>query len=212
MTSSGGPEPVVFVVDDDEAVRSSIAMLLESVSLKTETFASAREFLQAWAGDRPGCVVLDLRMPGLSGLELQERLAALGSRLPIIFVTGHGDVPDAVAAMRAGAVDFLRKPFRDQDLLDRIQKALELDAQRRSEAVDVERIRGRLARLTQREREVLDRVVEGLPNKTIAQELGVSERTVEIHRSRAMSKMEAGSLAELVKLVLRAGPPPATPG
>ena len=205
---SGGPEPVVFVVDDDEAVRASIAMLLESVSLKTETFASAREFLQAWAGDRPGCVVLDLRMPGLSGLELQERLLALGSRLPIIFVSGHGDVPDAVAAMRAGAVDFLRKPFRDQDLLDRIQKALELDAQRRSEAVDVERIRGRLARLTQREREVLDRVVEGLPNKTIAQKLGVSERTVEIHRSRAMAKMEAGSLAELVKLVLRAGPRP----
>jgi FixJ family two-component response regulator len=180
-------------------------MLLESVSLTVETFASAGEFLSRFE-DRPGCLVLDLRMPGMSGLELQQRLAALGSPLPIIFLTGHGDVPDAVAAMRAGAVDFLRKPFRDQDLLDRIQRALDLDAQRRAEAVGVAAIRARLERLTRREREVLDRVVEGQPNKSIAQDLDVSERTVEIHRARAMTKMEARSLPELVKLVLKAAP------
>lgn len=205
MTKKAALPPVVFVVDDDEAVRAAIAMLLESVSLRVERFASAREFLDAWKGeDAPGCLVLDLRMPGLSGLELQERLAELGSRLPIIFVTGHGDVPHAVAAMQAGAVDFLEKPFRDQDLLDRVQRALDLDARRRADARDVEGIRVRLARLTPREREVLDKVVEGLPNKAIAQDLDVTERTVEIHRSRAMAKMEAASLAGLVKLVLRA--------
>jgi FixJ family two-component response regulator len=198
-----GPAAVVFVVDDDEAVRASVAMLLESVALKVETFASARAFLDAWTADRPGCLVLDLRMPGLSGLELQEQLAARGSRLPIVFLTGHGDVPDAVAAMRRGAVDFLRKPFRDQDLLDRIQQALELDRARRADAEERGRIRARLERLTPREREVLERVVAGAPNKVIAGELGLSERTVEIHRSRVMAKMEATSLAELVRLVLR---------
>ncbi len=196
--------PVVFVVDDDEAVRASVAMLLESVALPVETFASAGDFLDAWPGDRPGCLVLDLRMPGLSGLELQERLVERGSRLPIIFLTGHGDVPDAVAAMRAGAVDFLRKPFRDQDLLDRIQQALEMDRARRSAAGERTELAARLERLTPREREVLDRVVAGQPNKQIAAELGVSDRTVEIHRARAMAKMEAASLAELVRLVLRA--------
>lgn len=202
--SAPGTAPVVFVVDDDEAVRASVAMLLESVTLPVETFASGREFLDAWAGDRPGCLVLDLRMPGLSGLELQERLAERGSRLPIIFLTGHGDVPDAVAAMRAGAVDFLRKPFRDQDLLDRIQQALEVDRARRTAAGERAELAARLERLTPREREVLDRVVAGQPNKQIAAELGVSDRTVEIHRARAMAKMEAASLAELVRLVLRA--------
>ncbi len=198
------PRPVVFVVDDDEAVRAAVAMLLESVALPVETFASAREFLDGWSADRPGCLVLDLRMPGLSGLELQEQLVERGSNLPIIFLTGHGDVPDAVAAMRAGAVDFLRKPFRDQDLLDRIQQALEVDRTRRSAAGQRTELAGRLERLTPRELEVLDRVVAGQPNKQIAAELGVSDRTVEIHRARAMAKMEAASLAELVRLVLRA--------
>lgn len=202
--SGAAADPVVFVVDDDEAVRAAVAMLLRSVSLPVETFASAREFLEAWTPERAGCLVLDLRMPGLSGLELQERLAAQGNPLPIIFLTGHGDVPDAVAAMRAGAVDFLGKPFRDQDLLDRVQEALELDRARRAEIGLREELRRRLERLTPRESEVLDRVVEGQPNKQIALELGVSERTVEIHRARAMTKMEAASLAELVRLVLAA--------
>ena len=205
MTRADAPAPIVFVVDDDEAVRASVAMLLESVALPVETYASAREFLDVWREERAGCLVLDLRMPGLSGLELQERLAARGSRLPIVFLTGHGDVPDAVAAMRSGAVDFLRKPFRDQDLLDRIQQALELDRGRREAAEERRDLAARLDRLTPREREVLDRVVAGQPNKQIAAELGVSDRTVEIHRSRAMVKMEAGSLAELVRIVLRAG-------
>lgn len=197
-------DPVVFVVDDDEAVRSAVAMLLRSVSLDVETFASARDFLDAWTPDRAGCLVLDLRMPGLSGLELQERLAGQGSPLPIIFLTGHGGVPDAVAAMRAGAVDFLAKPFRDQDLLDRVQEALEVDRSRRAQTGMRAELRSRLERLTPREAEVLDRVVEGQPNKQIAAELGVSERTVEIHRARVMAKMEAASLAELVRLVLAA--------
>lgn len=197
-------DPVVFVVDDDEAVRSAVAMLLRSVFLDVETFASARDFLDAWTPDRAGCLVLDLRMPGLSGLELQERLAGQGSPLPIIFLTGHGGVPDAVAAMRAGAVDFLAKPFRDQDLLDRVQEALEVDRSRRAQTGMRAELRSRLERLTPREAEVLDRVVEGQPNKQIAAELGVSERTVEIHRARVMAKMEAASLAELVRLVLAA--------
>jgi FixJ family two-component response regulator len=194
--------PVVFVVDDDEAVRASVAMLLESVSLAVRTYASGREFLAAYR-DEAGCLVLDLRMPGVSGLELQQQLAGRGIHLPIVFLTGHGDVPDAVAAMRAGAIDFIRKPFRDQELLDRVQEAIEVNQRARAEADDVGRIRERLATLTPREREVLDRVVRGEPNKAIAQDLGVSERTIEIHRSRAMSKMGASSLAELVRLVLR---------
>ena len=197
--------PKVYIVDDDEAVRDSIALLVRSVALEAVPYASATDFLEDHDEAVPGCLVLDLRMPGMSGLELQRVLTDRGSRRPIVFVTAHGDVPDAVRAMRSGAIDFIQKPFRDQDLLDCIQNALEVDRRQRDEAGDRSRVGARLERLTAREREVLDRVVEGQANKAIAAELGVSERTVEIHRSRAMSKMEAGSLAELVRMIVRFG-------
>ncbi len=195
--------PKVYIVDDDEAVRDSIALLVRSVALEAIPYASASDFLENHDEAVPGCLVLDLRMPGMSGLELQRVLTDRGSRRPIVFVTAHGDVPDAVRAMQGGAIDFIQKPFRDQDLLDCIQNALEVDRRQRDEAGDRSRVAARLERLTAREREVLDRVVEGQANKAIAAELGVSERTVEIHRSRAMSKMEAGSLAELVRMIVR---------
>lgn len=199
--------PVVFVVDDDEAVRTAIALLMRSVSLRVETFHSAAAFLDAFDASRAGCLVLDLRMPGMSGLELQRALAARGSRLPIVFVTGHGDVPDAVQALQAGAMDFIQKPFRDHELLERVQRALEVSVTRRDDEADRETLRQRVERLTPREREVMDRVVSGQANKAVAMDLGVSERTVEIHRSRVMSKMEACSLAELVRMVLRVEDP-----
>jgi two-component system response regulator FixJ len=194
--------PVVFIVDDDEAVRNSLRLLLKSVGLVPAAMGSAREFLQKHDPTQPGCLVLDVRMPEMSGLELQEQLNLLGAVIPVIFITGHGDVPMAVEAMQAGAFDFLQKPFRDQDLIDRIQRALEKDRTNRAVLDERAVIRQRLESLTPREREVLDMVASGKPNKIMASDLGVSQRTVEIHRARVMEKMGATSLAQLVRMVM----------
>jgi two-component system response regulator FixJ len=197
--------PTIFVVDDDAAVRDALKLLLRSVGQPVETFAAAQEFLDAYSEDRPGCLVLDIRMPGMSGLELQQKLNEKHSILPIIFITGHGDVPMAVEAMQAGAVDFIQKPFRDQDLIDRINQALEKDGSNRAALGERNDIRHRLETLTPREREVLDLVVHGKANKVIAGDLKLSQRTVEIHRARVMEKMQASSLAHLVRMVLEVG-------
>lgn len=197
-------KPTVFVVDDDPGVGKSVRFLLGTVGLAAETYLSGDEFLQAYDPARSGCLVLDVRMPGMSGLDVQARLRALGSHLPIIFVTAHGDVPMAVDAVKAGAMDFIQKPFRDQELLDKIQEALETDARVRAERTDLEKIRGRLESLTQREAEVLELVVAGKPNKRIAHALGISQRTVEIHRARVMEKMQVRSVSMLVQLVMKA--------
>jgi FixJ family two-component response regulator len=199
------PRPTIFVVDDDSAVRDALKLLLRSVGQAVETFGSAQEFLDAYSEDRPGCLVLDIRMPGMSGLELQQKLNEKHSILPIIFITGHGDVPMAVEAMQAGAVDFIQKPFRDQDLIDRINQALEKDSSNRAALGERNDIRRRLETLTPREREVLDLVVHGKANKVIAGDLKLSQRTVEIHRARVMEKMQASSLAHLVRMVLEVG-------
>jgi two-component system response regulator FixJ len=198
-------QPLVFVVDDDEAVRSSLKLLLKSVGLPATLYSSAQEFLAAYDPHQSGCVVLDVRMPGMSGLELQQLLNLKGATIPVIFITGHGDIPMAVEAMQQGAFDFLQKPFRDQDLLDRVQRALEKDRKTRLELGERDRIRDRLESLTPREREVLTLVTRGKPNKVMAAELGVSQRTVEIHRARVMEKMGASSLAQLVRMVLDSG-------
>ncbi|MBB6093440.1 FixJ family two-component response regulator [Povalibacter uvarum] len=197
--------PTIFVVDDDSAVRDALKLLLRSVGQAVETFGSGQEFLDAYSEDRPGCLVLDIRMPGMSGLELQQKLNERHSILPIIFITGHGDVPMAVEAMQAGAVDFIQKPFRDQDLIDRINQALEKDSNNRAALGERNDIRRRLETLTPREREVLDLVVHGKANKVIAGDLKLSQRTVEIHRARVMEKMQASSLAHLVRMVLEVG-------
>ena len=198
-------DPIVFVVDDDEAVRDSLMALLDAVGLKAEAYGSAQDFLDAYDPSRPGCLVLDVRMPGMSGLELQKKLAASHFRLPVIIITGHGDIPMAVEAMKAGAVDFIEKPFREDALLDGIRLALAQCAPApRGEAASAELI-GRIAQLTPREREVLERLVIGEPNKVIAFGLGISPRTVEIHRARVMAKMEARSLSQLVRMALAAG-------
>jgi two-component system response regulator FixJ len=194
--------PVVFIVDDDEAVRSSLRLLLKSVGLVPSALASAREFLDKYDPAQPGCLVLDVRMPEMSGLELQEQLNLKGAVLPVIFITGHGDVPMAVEAMQAGAFDFLQKPFRDQDLIDRIQRALDKDRTDRAALNERTLIRERLQSLTPREREVLAMVTSGKANKIMAADLGVSQRTVEIHRARVMEKMSAASLAQLVRMVM----------
>ncbi len=191
---------VVYVVDDDAAVRDSLKVLLESVDLQCQTYASATEFLNNHDPDQHSCLVADVRMPGMSGIDLQDELNRQASTIPILFITGHGDVPMAVDAMKSGALDFIQKPFRDQDLLDRIHQALERDEQRRDDNRDVAEIRNRVARLTGRETEVMQRVVMGQANKVIALDLGVSQRTVEIHRARVMQKMGARSLAELVRM------------
>jgi two-component system response regulator FixJ len=198
-------QPLVFVVDDDEAVRSSLRLLLKSVGLPATLYSSAQEFLAAYDPHQSGCVVLDVRMPGMSGLELQQLLNLKGATIPVIFITGHGDIPMAVEAMQQGAFDFLQKPFRDQDLLDRVQRALEKDRKTRLELGERDRIVDRLETLTPREREVLTLVTRGKPNKVMAGELGVSQRTVEIHRARVMEKMGASSLAQLVRMVLDTG-------
>jgi two-component system response regulator FixJ len=197
--------PVVFIVDDDEAVRSSLRLLLKSVGLVPTALGSAREFLDKYDPAQPGCLVLDVRMPGMSGIELQETLNRQGAVIPVIFITGHGDVPMAVEAMQAGAFDFLQKPFRDQDLIDRIQRALEKDRASRAALNERSLIRERLESLTPREREVLTLVTSGKPNKIMAADLGVSQRTVEIHRARVMEKMGASSLAQLVRMVMDLG-------
>jgi two-component system, LuxR family, response regulator FixJ len=196
--------PTVFVVDDDEAVRTSLRLLLKSVGLPVETFASGQEFLDQFDPDRAGCLVLDIRMPGISGLELQQHLNDRHSIMPVVFITGHGDVPMAVEAMQAGAVDFIQKPFRDQDLIDRINRALEKDKAMRGELRERDEIRRRMSQLTPREHEVLELVTQGKANKVIAGDLNVSQRTVEIHRARVMEKMGAGSLAHLVRMVIEA--------
>lgn len=193
----------VFIVDDDRAVRHSLAFLMKSVRLPHECYASAGEFLERYDPERPGCLVLDIRMPGMSGLDLQEELNRRRAILPVIFVTGHGDVPMAVDAMQSGAVDFIQKPFRDQELLDRIQQALDSDGEARRELAETEELRRRHAALTPREKEVMALVVTGKPNKIIAWELDVSQRTVEIHRARVMEKMGARSLAHLVRMDVR---------
>ncbi len=198
-------EPIVFVVDDDEAVRDSLMALLDAVGLKAQAYGSAREFLDGYDSSQPGCLVLDVRMPGMSGLELQKKLAASQFRVPVIIITGHGDIPMAVEAMKAGAVDFIEKPFREDTLLDGIRRALAQCAPApRGEAASAEH-NERIAQLTPREREVLERLVIGEPNKVIAFGLGISPRTVEIHRARVMAKMEARSLSQLVRMALAAG-------
>jgi len=196
------PAPTVFVVDDDEGVRNSLRFLLKSVGLATRAIASAGEFLETYKPSQAGCLVLDVRMPGMSGLELQQQLNLRGAVIPVIFITGHGDIPMAVEAMQQGAFDFLQKPFRDQDLIDRIQRALERDARNRVALQEHARIRERLDSLTPREREVLTLMTRGKPNKIMAAELGVSQRTVEIHRARVMEKSGAASLAQLVRMVM----------
>jgi FixJ family two-component response regulator len=195
----------VHVVDDDDAVRSSLRLLLKSVGLPTVAHASAHEFLAASDGDQPGCLVLDVRMPGMSGIELQAELNQRGAIIPVIFISGHGDIPMAVEAIQHGAFDFLQKPFRDQDLIDRVQRALASDAEHRQLLQQRETLRQRFDLLTPREQEVLQLVTQGKANKVMAGDLGVSQRTVEIHRARVMEKMGAQSLAQLVRMVLELG-------
>lgn len=192
----------VFIVDDDEAVRGSLKLLLKSLGMPAQTYASGQEFLAGFDPQRSGCLVLDIRMPGMSGLELQAELNARGALLPIIFITGHGDVPMAVEVLQHGAMDFLQKPFRDQDLIDRINKALHKDRTGRELLGNRERIRACIAELTPREQQVLQLVIAGKANKIIAADLGLSQRTVEIHRAHVMEKMGANSLAHLVRMVV----------
>jgi len=194
------PVPLVFVVDDDEELRLALDNLFRSVGLQTRLFGSAAEFLKASPGDAPGCLVLDIRLPGVSGLEFQGQLARSGVKLPIVFMTGHGDVPMSVRAMKAGAVDFLTKPFRDQDMLDAVATAIEADRERRSREAARRDVRGRFESLSPREREVMTLVTRGLMNKQVAGELGLSEITVKLYRAQAMRKMGAGSLADLVRM------------
>ena len=193
-------EAVVFVVDDDAAVREALCGLIRSIGLNAEAFASAQDFLRSPRPDAAACLVLDVRMPGLSGLDLQRELAGSGERIPIIFITGHGDIPMSVRAMKAGAVEFLSKPFRDQDLLDAIGQALERDQAARKERAALAEIRGRYDKLTAREREVAPLIVRGMLNKQAAAELGISEITVKVHRRNVMRKMKVRSLAELVRI------------
>ena len=195
-------EPIVFVVDDDQAMRNSLKWLIESIGMQVETYASASEFIDSYYPGRAGCLLLDVRMPGMSGLELQAYLSRQEIRIPIVIITGHGDVSMAVRAMKAGAVDFIEKPFNDQALLDSIRNALDFDEQQRSLQAQRAEIAARLAQLTPREHEVMEMVTDGRSNKEIAAELGVSAKTVEAHRARVMDKMQADSLAELVRMAL----------
>ncbi|HET9475309.1 MAG TPA: response regulator transcription factor [Steroidobacteraceae bacterium] len=194
--------PIIMVVDDDSGVRNAMRSLLKSVGLECALYASAQEFLAAYQPAQPGCLVLDIRMPGMSGLELQQQLNLRGAVIPVIFMTGHGDIPMAVEAMQHGAFDFLQKPFRDQDLLDRIQRAIARDTEQRQTLGETARIKAHVESLTAREREVLDLMTQGKQNKVIAQDLGVSPRTIEIHRARVMEKMNAQSVAQLVRMML----------
>jgi RNA polymerase sigma factor (sigma-70 family) len=196
-------QPVVFIVDDDASVRDALMRLIHSVGLRVELFGSAQEFLQYRRSEVPSCLVLDVRLPGMGGLDLQRQLARANTQIPIIFITAHGDIPMSVHAMKAGAVEFLTKPFRDQDLLDAIQIALERDRARLQREAEIAVLRERFESLTLREREVVAMVVSGMLNKQIAADIGITENTVKVHRSRAMEKMQAQSLADLVKMVER---------
>jgi RNA polymerase sigma factor (sigma-70 family) len=193
-------ESTVFIVDDDALVRRSLERLILSVGLQVKTFSSASEFLESRRPDGPACIVLDIRMPGLSGLDLQGELSSAGLDMPVVFVTGHGTVPMSVRAMKAGAVDFLQKPIDDQVLLDAVQRAIDQDRQARAEQAGRQELERRLESLTPREREVFSLVVSGLLNKQVAAELGTSEKTIKVHRARVMQKMEADSLADLVRM------------
>ena len=201
------PDSTVFVVDDDPSVRRAIKRLLESEGLQVEVFGSAREFLQGRRPDAPSCLVLDIKLPGITGLDFQRQLAESNIRIPIIFITGHGDIPMTVRAMKAGAVEFLTKPFRDEDLLDAIQVALERDRTRRREESEIAVLRERFESLTPREQEIFRLVVTGRPNKQIAADLGTSEITIKVHRASVMRKMQAEYLADLVRMAGRLGLP-----
>ena len=199
------PSPIVVVVDDDPALRNAVCILLRTVGMECLQFASAKDFLADYQPSQPGCLVLDVRMPAMSGLELQQQLNLRGAVIPVIFLTAHGDIPMAVEAMQQGAFDFLQKPFKDDDLIDRIKRAIDKDRLLRQSLCEYARIKTQLELLTPREREVLERITQGKQNKIIGQELGVSPRTVEIHRSRIMKKMNAQSVAELVRMMLDLG-------
>jgi RNA polymerase sigma factor (sigma-70 family) len=205
------PESIVFVVDDDPSVRSAIKRLIGSMGLQVELFGSAQEFLASKLPNVPSCLVLDIRLPGISGLNLQHQLAQANIQIPIIFITAHGDIRMTVRAMKAGAAEFLTKPFRDQDLLDAIQLALERDRNRRQQEAELAVLRDRFDSLSPREREVVALVVSGMLNKQIAAQIGAAENTVKVHRSRAMEKMNATSLADLIKMILRLQVPPIEP-
>ena len=202
MTSEIPINSIVYIVDDDQAIRHAMGLLLKSVRLKHQVFASADEFLELYTGNNNGCLILDIRMPGLGGLELQQKLIEMDCSLPIIFITGHGDIPMAVEAMQQGAFDFIQKPFRDQELLDRITDALNVAQEQQSARAQKAGVQERGNTQTKHEHEGLDLVVTGKPNKISAHELGVSQRTIEIHRARVMEKMHAKSLAELVRMQL----------
>lgn len=201
-------QPVVFVIDDDVSVREGLKNLLRSVGLNVKTFSAAGEFMSSERPDTPGCLVLDVRLPGISGLDLQRQLVEAKIEVPIIFMTGHGDIQMSVRAMKAGAIEFLTKPFRDQDLLEAVQQAIERDRRQRQQRAQISELRARFVALTSREQEVLALVVRGLLNKQIGEQLNITEPTVKLHRGRLMDKMKADSLADLVRMAERLGIPP----